>query len=77
MPLVTDPVLFPHFAERLDKESIPHIDEVTAAEQEIHPLDVGLANLMPAPAMKATELQWYRWIGGHSVLQIRPHFVKF
>ncbi len=77
MPLVTDPVMYPQFARRLDAEGIPHIDEATAEEQEIHTLDSGLANLMPAAAMKATELQWYRWIGGDTVVQIRPHFIKF
>ena len=77
MTLVTDPDVYPQFAKRLDREHIPHIDEMAAAEQEIHTLDSGLANLMPATAMKATELQWYRWFAGHSMVQIRPHFIKF
>jgi homoserine O-succinyltransferase len=77
MTLVTDPGVYPQFAGRLDAEGIPHIDERTAAEQEMHTLNSGLANLMPAAAMKATELQWYRWFGGHSLVQIRPYFVKF
>lgn len=77
MTLVTNPELYPQFARRLDAEGIPHIDEAAAAEQEIHAINSGLANLMPAPAMKATELQWYRWFGGQSLIQIRPHFVKF
>jgi homoserine O-succinyltransferase/O-acetyltransferase len=77
MTLVTNPHQYPKFARRLDEAAIPHIDEAQAAQQDIYPLDVGLANLMPAPAMKATELQWFRWFGNHALLQIRPHFVKF
>ena len=34
-------------------------------------------NLMPREAMEATEVQWLRWIGRQSVLQIVPVLIKF
>lgn len=77
MPLVLSRESHPAFVTHLDEEQIPHIDEAMANEQEIYPLNCGLANLMPAPAMTATELQWFRWFGSHALVQIRPHFVKF
>lgn len=77
MTLVTNRTLYPNFANRLDQHGIPHMTESEAAQQDVYPLDFGLANMMPASSMPTTEIQWVGYFASHPVLQTRPHFIKF
>lgn len=63
--------------DRLEAAGVPLIDEESAKSQDFRPARIGLMNLMPAPAMEATEIQWLRWIGGQRLLQIEPVLIKF
>lgn len=65
------------FNERLIKAGIKLISEEDAKSQDIRPARIGLLNLMPAPAMEVTEIQWLKWIGGQKLLQIEPVLIKF
>lgn len=49
--------------EKLKKEGIRILDSNRAFEQDIRELHIGLLNMMPDAALKATELQFFRLIG--------------
>jgi len=66
-----------HLFGRLESAGVPLIDEAVAQTQDIRPARIGLMNLMPREAMEATEVQWLRWIGRQSVLQVVPVLIKF
>lgn len=61
MPIVAHKNL-PVF-EKLRKEGILILDEKRALDQHIRELHIGLLNMMPDAALKATELQFFRLIG--------------
>ncbi len=49
--------------EKLKKEGIRVLDSTRAFHQDIRELHIGLLNMMPDAALKATELQFFRLIG--------------
>ncbi len=61
MPIVAHNDL-PAF-EKLRKEGILILDENRAMNQHIRELHIGLLNMMPDAALKATEMQFFRLIG--------------
>ena len=61
MPIVAHNKL-PAF-NKLKKEGILILDEKRAMNQHIRELHIGLLNMMPDAALKATELQFFRLIG--------------
>ncbi len=61
MPIVAHNNL-PAF-DKLRKEGILILDEKRAMSQHIRELHIGLLNMMPDAALKATELQFFRLIG--------------
>lgn len=76
MPIRGD-LVEPNLCERLEADGVPIISPETAEEQEVYPLNIGLANMMPAKAMEATELQWSRWMGSVPMLQTGVKLIKF
>ncbi len=61
MPIVAHNNL-PAF-ERLREEGINILDSARAFNQDIRELHIGLLNMMPDAALKATEMQFFRLIG--------------
>lgn len=75
MPIVINAEL-QGLSNRLRHAGAVVLDEEQALKQDIRPARIGLLNLMPAPAMEATENQWLRYIS-NTVLQIEPVLMKF
>jgi len=74
------PIILPFSEESLRRRLAASGAAVLTAEaaqrQDIRPARIGILNLMPAPAMEATEAQWLRYIS-HTVLQVEPVLIKF
>ncbi len=66
----------PCLRQRLVDASIPVLGEAQAAHQDIRPARIGIMNNMPGESAAQTEIQWLRWIGSQSLLQIEPVFMK-
>ncbi len=62
--------------DRLQESGAAVLTEEQAGHQDIRPARIGILNLMPAAAMKTTEVQWLSSIS-RTVLQIEPVLVKF
>ncbi len=65
------------FYANLQRAGVPLIGEAAASQQVVRPARIGLMNLMPEMAMEPTEIQWLRWIGSETILQINPVLIKF
>lgn len=75
MPVVISPE-YENLYDRLNASGAMVLREEEALAQDIRPARIGLLNLMPAPAMEATENQWLRYIS-NTVLQVEPVLLKF
>jgi len=76
MPIRKD-MVEPDLESRLTADGVPVISPEIAEEQEIYPLTIGIANMMPNVAMQVTELQWSRWMGSEPVQQTGIKLIKF